>query len=275
MSHGRSFPVFWLFKNEQPRPVARDDATVCKPTQTAPAPAARLQIGPRQESFMNRFQVLPIAVALVLSSHAGWAQDLSRYRAYVLDSSLASVLAASGTRAPDAKTLHERPAKIQELEWRAPYGTSRDDLADPVRGAVFSFCDDALYQIVVTYDPGRTNGLTNGDVIESLTAVYGEPVPRSARTRPPAARYDAVVLTQWDGKDASLTLLRGTYGTDFQLILMSKATSARARSAMLEAGRLDAIEAPRRELEQRKKDAADAAAAREKVRTTNKAAFRP
>ena len=83
---------------------------------------------------MNRFQVLPIAVALVVSSQAGWAQDLSRYRAYVLESSLESVLAASGARAPEAKTLHERPAKIQELEWRAPYGTTRDDVADPVRG---------------------------------------------------------------------------------------------------------------------------------------------
>jgi len=42
-----------------------------------------------------------------------------------------------------------------------------------------------------------------------------------------------------------------------------------------EAARLDAIEAPRRAVEQQKKEAADADAAREKARTTNKAAFRP
>ena len=131
---------------------------------------------------MNSSRVFLIAVVLVFSSQLGSAQDLSRYRAYVLDSSLESVLAASGARAADAKTLHERPAKIQELEWRAPYVRSRRELADPVRGAVFSFCDDALYQVVVSYDPDRTDGLTNSDIIESLTAVYGEPVLKSART---------------------------------------------------------------------------------------------
>jgi len=56
---------------------------------------------------------------------------------------------------------------------------------------------------------------------------------------------------------------------------LAKALSTRAREAIREAARLDAIEAPRRELEERKKQVADAAAARDKVRTTNKAAFRP
>jgi hypothetical protein len=56
---------------------------------------------------------------------------------------------------------------------------------------------------------------------------------------------------------------------------MSKALSTRARDAIREAGRLDAIDAPRLELEQQKKEVADANEARDKVRTTNKAAFRP
>jgi hypothetical protein len=38
---------------------------------------------------------------------------------------------------------------------------------------------------------------------------------------------------------------------------------------------LDAIEAPRREAAQRKKEASDASAARDKARIANKAAFRP
>jgi hypothetical protein len=37
----------------------------------------------------------------------------------------------------------------------------------------------------------------------------------------------------------------------------------------------DAIEAPRRELEQPKKEVADTSAARDKTRAVNKAAFRP
>src|SRR5690349_21494088 len=123
--------------------------------------------GTRQESFMNSSRVLFIAIALLVNSQVGWAQDLTRYRAYVLGSSLDSVLVAAGARAADVKTLHERPAKIQEFEWRAPYASSRDEVADPVRGAVFSFCDDALYQVVVSYDRGRTDGLANSDIIQS------------------------------------------------------------------------------------------------------------
>jgi len=224
---------------------------------------------------MNAARVLFIAVVLVFTSQLGSAQDLSRYRGYVLDSSLESVAAASGGRASDVKTLHERPARIQELEWRAPYVSSGNALADPVRGAVFTFCDDALYQVVVSYDRDRTKGLTDSDIIQPLTALYGEPVLRSARIRPPAALRDAVVLAQWDGPDSSLTLLREAYSTEYQLVLVSKALSTRARTAIREAGRLDAIEAPRREREERQREVADAADAQDKIRTTNKAAFRP
>ena len=83
------------------------------------------------------------------------------------------------------------------------------------------------------------------------------------------------MLAQWENDASSLTLLRSVYAPDFQLILISKPLSTRARSAIREAVRLDGIEAPRRELAQRKKDVADAGAARDKTRTTNKAAFRP
>ena len=225
---------------------------------------------------MNSARVLFIAVALVVTAQLGSAQDhLSHYRVYALESTLESVIAASGARAADAKTLHERPAKIQELEWRAPYASSRSDLADPVRGVVFTFCSDALYQVVVSYDRDRTVGLTDSDIIASVSAVYGEPVIKSARSRPAAAPNDTVVLAQWDSSASSLTLLRGAYSPDFQLVLISKALSTSARSAIREANRLDAIEAPRRELEERKKEAADATVARDKTRTTNKAAFRP
>jgi hypothetical protein len=224
---------------------------------------------------MNSTRIVFIAMLLTISPQLVSAQDVSRYRGYALESSVESVVAASGARAADAKTLHERPAKIQELEWRAPYVSAGSELADPVRGAVFSFYDDALYQVVVSYDPDRTYGLKNDDVIGSLTAVYGTPVLKSARTRPAAALPDTVVLAQWDSQDSSVTLLRGAYGAEFQLVLMSKTLSTRARTAIREAVRLDAIEAPQRELEQRKKDLADVAAARDKVQTTNKAAFRP
>jgi hypothetical protein len=227
---------------------------------------------------MNSARPLVIAVGLILGGQLAFAQDMSRYRAYVLESSLDSVVAASGARAVDAKTLHERPAAIQQLDWRAPYADSRNTLADPVREISFTFYNDALYQVVVTYDRDRTEGLTNSDIVESLSASYGVPTLASAKTRtsPPAEAFpDSIVLARWENAESLLTLRRGSYTPEFQLILVSKPVSARARNAVREAIRLDVIEAPRREAEQRKKEAGDASAARDKTRIINKAAFRP
>jgi len=227
---------------------------------------------------MNSTRPLVIAVGLILGGQLAVAQDVSRYRAYSLESSLDQVVAASGARAADAKTLHERPAAIRQLEWRAPYVDSRSMLADPVRDITFTFYNDALYQVIVNYDRDRTEGLTNSDIVESLSTAYGVPILPSARTRtspPVEASADSIVVARWENADSLLTLLRGSYTPEFQLILVSKSLSARATTAVREAVRLDAIEAPRREAAQRKKEASDASAARDKARIANKAAFRP
>ena len=227
---------------------------------------------------MNSTRPLVIALGLILGGQSAVAQDLSRYRAYVLEGSLDSVVAASGTRTADAKTLHARPATIQQLEWRAPYGDSRNTLADPVREISFTFYNDALYRVIVNYDRDRTEGLTDSDVVGSLSTTYGVPTLASARMRmsPPAEVFpDSIVLARWENAESLLTLVRGSYTREFQLVLASKALSTRARSAVREADRLDAVEAPRREADQRKKEAGDASAARDKTRIANKAAFRP
>jgi hypothetical protein len=171
--------------------------------------------------------------------------------------------------------VYARPSIIQALEWHAPYARSGSEQIDPVRQITFSFCDNALYQVLVSYDPERTDGLSNSEIIDSLTAAYGTPVLVSARKRPLDAAPDTVVLAQWDSAKSSVTLMRGVYTPEFQLMLTSKALSTRARSAIREAARLEVADAPRREVEQRKKEAADANAARDKIRAANNAAFRP
>lgn len=227
---------------------------------------------------MNRARALAISVSLIVSAQVAQAQELSRYRTYVLDSSVDTVVTTIGARATKASTLHERPAKIQELQWRAPYVSPGSASADPVRDIAFSFVNDALYQVLVSYDRDRTAGLSDDDIIQSLSASYGTPTLKSTivRTELPAAVLDdAIVLAQWSDAATSLTLLRDMYSPDFQLVLISKALNARARSAIREAIRLDTLEAPQRELEKRKQDVAEASATRDKTRATNKAAFRP
>ena len=227
---------------------------------------------------MNTVRPFVIAVILLVSVQTAFAQDMTRYRVYALESSLDSVVAASGARPADAETLHTRPATIQELKWRAPYVSSTAPLADPVRDITFSFYNGALYQVVVTYDRDRTEGLTAKDVLEAVSTTYGVPAPGSARTGTAPSREafpDSIVLARWESPESLVTLVRGSYTNEYQLILISKPLSSRARAAIREATRLDAIEAPRRESEQRKKESLDASTAREKLRLVNKAAFRP
>lgn len=203
------------------------------------------------------------------------ARDLSRYRAYVLESSLDSVLEESGVRAQDVQTVHERPAEIRQLEWRGPLLPSDGELADPVHDITFAFYNRALYQITVSYDGDRTQELTSDDIIEALSGTYGSPIVTSAIVRPPMALPDAVAVAQWDDVSSSATLLRDTHSAEFKLILVSKALSARAQDAIHEAIRMDALEAPQRELAEQAKRAFDARVVREKTRANNKAAFRP
>ena len=222
--------------------------------------------------------VAAACIVCVLSAHPLVAQDLSRYREFVLESSVASVVKISGTREADAKLRHSRPAKIQELEWRAPYVQSGSGTAaDPVRDIMFSFYDDQLYQVVVTYERERMEGLTNEDVIESISATYGVALLQSTPRAAPftTANTDAKVVAQWENAVSLLTLTRGTYPSRFQLVLVSKALHLRALAAIKEALRLDAQEAPQRELDQRKKDVVNAGLASDRARVANKAAFKP
>jgi hypothetical protein len=219
------------------------------------------------------------SVGFVLGSQLAWAQAPFRYREYALQSSAASVVKISATRAADLKTLHERPSTIQRLEWRAPYVGAGTESADPVREILFSFYDDQLYQVVVVYDRDRMEGLTSDDVIESMSATYGVPLLRQTRTGLGAVNADVnadtTVVAQWEDAASLLTLTRSTYSPQFQLVLMSKPLNERARAAIKEALRLDTQEAPQREIDQRKRDVADAHVASQKARVINKAAFRP
>jgi hypothetical protein len=72
-----------------------------------------------------------------------------------------------------------------------------------------------------------------------------------------------------------MVLTQGTYTPHYQLALISQTLSAAARAAIKEALRLDAQEAPQRELDRRQKNIADAAASGQKARVINKAAFHP
>jgi hypothetical protein len=109
--------------------------------------------------------------------------DLTRYRDYVLIGSLDTVAAAGGVKAATAKTVHDRPALIQELIQRIPYSSHGDERADPVREIALDFYNDALYQIVVRYDRTRTEGLTRTAIGEAVGLNAAEAPQRATDQR--------------------------------------------------------------------------------------------
>jgi hypothetical protein len=230
---------------------------------------------------MIRIPALAItAAALVLASVGVAAQDLSQYRDFRLGSTVASVQKATSVTADDVKQIQQRPARIEELRWR-PSARYDDRMmpTEPVREVIFTFYNDQLFKIVIDYDRQRTEGLTDADLIDSITTRYGVPVLQATSLQTNAPRYASpdgeVVVARWSDADTSLTLVRGTYPTTLRVIIARKSTEGLAQNAAAEAARLDRVEAPQREVERVNKMTEDHRVAAEKARVLNKPLFKP
>ena len=144
---------------------------------------------------------------------------------------------------------------------------------------VFSFYDDQLSKMVVDYDRDRTLGLTDADLIDALSVPYGPPSKAASADRsamaPELERDSATVVARWIDADRSIVLYRSAYSVGFRLIVASPRLEGLARTAAVEAVRLDARDAPQREIARQKKDADDVRTLQEKARLVNKPVFRP
>ncbi len=219
-------------------------------------------------------------VAVVLATQAVLAQDGGHYRDFQLGSNLESVAMLTAVSASQAKTVHTRPAVMQDLQWRRPYASSSGAAAapDPVQQIAFSFYNDQLFRMVIDYDRERTEGLTEADLVEAISRMYGPVVKPSAKSAHAAAQGDEESVTpigRWGNTEYTAVLYRSSYAAGFRMIVTSARLSALARIAEAQALRLDEREAPQRERDRQKKEASDARALQEKARLANKVAFTP
>jgi len=231
---------------------------------------------------MNRSHAIGAgAIALMLSTALLSGQGAAHYRDFQLGSTLASVAALTGVAASDAKTLHERPANLQELVWRRPYAgvSGTTGATDPVQQIVFSFYNDQLYRLVIDYDRDRTQGLTDADIVEAISSMYGPtvkaPVKSTRPGAPPSDEDSGIRVAGWGNSEFTAVLYRSSYASGFKLTVTSVPLNALAHRAEVQALRLDEIDAPRRERARQKKETDDARAVQEKARLANKAAFIP
>ncbi len=231
---------------------------------------------------MTHAQTLAVCVGIVCSTHGLDAQDLSRYRNFELGSTVASVSTVAGVASSAAKTIHRRPALLHDLEYR-PSRWIAESLApstDPVQQIVFSFYNDQLFRIVVDYSRERTEGMTPADLIDGIVAVYGPVLPPASRARgrvPSRLETEAgSPIAQWGDSQHSVVLYHtSSYGAAFRLLVTDVRLDDLARAAEAQALRLDAKEAPQREVARQQQERADGLAAAEKARVVNKGEFRP
>jgi hypothetical protein len=207
------------------------------------------------------------------------AQDRSKYRQFHLGMDLAAVAEKADIEPSQGRLIYQRPMLIQELEWRPQDSIKSLIQTDPINKVLFGFCNGQLYRIVVNYDRDRIEGLTEEDLIESISAQYGTPsIPVARIVSSSSAQVygdSEKVIARWEDRQYSINLFRFSYQSTFGLLVFSKQLDALAQAAIVEAIRINEQEAPQRELERQNKQEEEKRAAGQKVRPANKAAFRP
>jgi hypothetical protein len=192
-------------------------------------------------------------------------QSLSSYRKFSLGSSLAALSKQVGQDPVRADLIHQSPALIQELRYwpieTSPYSTR----AESVSQIVFSFYNGELYRISVTYDQEATEGLTDDDMVQAISARYGTATRLYPEIALPSSDQYAPaekVIAHWEDSGTSVNLIRTNSLNSFALAVYSKTVDAQAEAASIESAKLEKQAAPQKEIERQKGEADKLEAAR-------------
>jgi hypothetical protein len=214
-----------------------------------------------------------------VSAPLSYPRDLSRYREFQFGMDLLAVAKRADVEPSEARVVHQRPALIQELEWRPQRALGPSSEADPVKEVLFSFYNGELFRVLVNYDQSKTEGLTDEDMVEAISAQYGIATKPTAKIILFSSFHiyndSEKVIARWEDTQYSFNLFRSSYQPTFGLLVFSKRLDRSAVAAIAEAIRLDDQEAPQREIERQRKQEEESRAAQEKARPANKGNFRP
>jgi hypothetical protein len=217
---------------------------------------------------MLRSSILCFVVVLLVAPLLH-AQDFSKYRHFTLGMSLSRVLEHTNQKMADVKLIHGRPAVVQEVNWWPPNLPGTSYQSDTVEQILFSFYNGELYKISVTYDQTSTEGLTQEDMVKSISEKYG---PATYLALPiDLTKNDSYDVTQkpvasWADAQYSFNLVRSSFNDHLGLVIYSKRVNAAAELSIVEAVKLEEQEGPQREAVRQKKETDDLEAARQKNR---------
>lgn len=214
-----------------------------------------------------------IGVAIV---PLGAAARFADYRGVTLGDSVATVVARLHAEPSSVRVLHEQPSLIEELTWRpSRFISGKTVTPDALAEMVLTFHLGQLVRIAATYDRERTQGLTDADLNELVSGVYGLSMLPSAALSPAAAAEGRRTVGSWRDANTSIQLWSEDRPRRAGLTVTSLIGAAVLDEAAAVAARRDAEESPKRE-QARLVAAAAAIVARDaKIRLDNKAKFKP
>jgi hypothetical protein len=225
---------------------------------------------------MNMMRKSVIALGLILlSAPLVFGQDLSSYRKFSLGTSLAELTKQVDPYSHWTTVIHQRPAVIQEMTFWSLHSSPSRVGVEPGSQILFSFYNGELYRIAVTFDRDATEGLTDEDMVQAVSARYGTGTRLYPGINLPTndvfARSEEIIIARWEDSQNAVNLLRSGNMNSFRLAVFSKRLDAQAVAASTESVKLEKQEAPQKEIDRQKKEVDDLAIARQK----NKVTFRP
>lgn len=219
---------------------------------------------------------LTIAFALAFAAPAVTAdQMLSQYRGVTLGDTLSAVISQLRLADSDIKMLHDRPVLVQEVTWRAPLVSGAAGEPDSLSDMVLTFQAGRLRRIAVHYPRERIQGMTDADLREAMSSVYGPSLLVATPTRPTGVAADRQTLAQWEKAETLVVLWREQFPIRAGLTITSTTTDAALLKAIADGAELQASEAPARDRSRKAAEAAAIQARDEKIRLDNKTKFKP
>jgi hypothetical protein len=169
---------------------------------------------------------------------------------------------------------------MQELRWMpSSFGPTSRSRGDGIELIVFGFYENQLYRMAIDYERSATKGMTDRDMVDAISSIYGPPSSSTVATEgTDTRRAEAAasrIVARWNGPGYAVVVTRWSYGGAWRLVVESTTLAALARAADARALALDVQEGPQQEAERARRDEQNKDDANTAARTANKAVFQP
>ena len=225
---------------------------------------------------ITTFLLLLIGAIVIATAPLGASVRYADYRGVTLGDSVDTVVARLQVERSAIRVIHEQPSLIQELTFRPNrYISGQTITPDTLAEMVLTFHKGELVRVAATYDLERTQGLTDADLIELTSGVYGLSLLPSTGSAPASATLGRRTIGSWGDGATFVQLWSEEVPRRAGLTVTAQIAGAVLDEASTIAARREADAAPQRERDRLAAVAAAIVVRDANIRLENKAKFKP